>query len=492
MLKENWKFIATLERWGDVLIIIASFFLAYYGRASFIFWEKKLGLTLPLSGQGLASIEAYMPVLFLGLIFYILGLNAVGAYASMRLTTAWWILRRSLIVSLSVFLAISAGLFLMKLDLSRVVVVLFCLLAALSLTAQRYMILFVLRLLRRRGHNFRNIIICGTGAQARTLARRIWRRPELGIRVRGFGALDDSSDTIEFKSALKKIAPSNSIIVIQGKEGVKRALTDWAIDEVIFTDFIEVMPAVQEVVLSCSEQGIRTTLAADFFNSGILKSGLSYFGDMPLIHFQTPPGDRWGLNLKRLLDIAVSALLLIMLAPLFALIALLVKISSPGPVIFSQKRMGLHGRLFNLYKFRSMYSDAEELLDSLKDANEMNGPVFKLKKDPRVTSFGRFLRRFSLDELPQLINVLRGEMSLVGPRPPLPGEVSLYERSDRRRLSMRPGLTCTWQVSGRNEIKDFGKWVEMDLDYIDNWSLSRDLILLVRTIPAVLFGVGAR
>jgi exopolysaccharide biosynthesis polyprenyl glycosylphosphotransferase len=224
----------------------------------------------------------------------------------------------------------------------------------------------------------------------------------------------------------------------------------------------------------------------------MVKSGLSYFGEMPLIHFQTPPGDRWELNVKRAVDVIISLLSLILLAPVFLLIAAAVRLGSPGPVIFKQKRVGLNGRLFDLYKFRSMHEGAETEVEKLREQNEMTGPVFKLKNDPRITSVGRFLRRFSLDELPQLWNVLWGDMSLVGPRPPVPGEVSLYERRDRRRLSMRPGITCTWQVSGRNEISDFESWVKLDLDYIDNWSLGRDFMLLFRTIPAVLFGRGAR
>jgi lipopolysaccharide/colanic/teichoic acid biosynthesis glycosyltransferase len=184
--------------------------------------------------------------------------------------------------------------------------------------------------------------------------------------------------------------------------------------------------------------------------------------------------------------------LIVFLAPLFGLVAAAIKLTSPGPVIFRQKRVGLNGRLFDMYKFRSMYSHAELELEKLKELNEMNGPAFKMKDDPRITGVGRFLRRFSLDELPQLWNVFMGEMSLVGPRPPIPGEVSLYERKNRRRLSMRPGLTCIWQVSGRNEIKDFESWVKLDLEYIDNWSLLQDLVLLFRTIPAVIFGTGAR
>jgi lipopolysaccharide/colanic/teichoic acid biosynthesis glycosyltransferase len=174
------------------------------------------------------------------------------------------------------------------------------------------------------------------------------------------------------------------------------------------------------------------------------------------------------------------------------LIAFVIKIDSRGAVFFRQQRVGLNGRLFSLYKFRSMVEGAESKLDELRDKNEMKGPVFKLKDDPRITRVGKYLRRYSLDELPQLWNVVRGDMSLVGPRPPLPDEVKLYLRKFRRRLSMRPGITCTWQVSGRNDIVDFETWARLDLEYIDNWSLAKDLMLLLRTVPAVIRGSGAR
>jgi exopolysaccharide biosynthesis polyprenyl glycosylphosphotransferase len=276
-----------------------------------------------------------------------------------------------------------------------------------------------------------------------------------------------------------------------GTEAVAKALSEYAIDEVIFTDVVEVMPQVEEMVLICAEQGVRTTIAADLFSIGMIKSGISYFGGMPLIHFQTPPGDSWELSVKRVVDILGAACALIILSPLFVLLALGVK-RTPGPAIFRQTRLGLNGRMFQMLKFRSMYTGSEAALKELKAKNEMQGPAFKMKDDPRVTPFGRFMRRFSLDELPQFWNVLIGDMSLVGPRPLIPGGSGLFERKERRRFSMRPGLTCTWQVSGRNEIKDFDAWVKLDLDYIDNWSLFGDFILLARTIPAVLKGTGAR
>ncbi|NDD62695.1 MAG: sugar transferase [Acidobacteria bacterium] len=405
----------------------------------------------------------------------------------------WRLLRVSIASSLVVFLTLAATLFLLKLDLSRSFLILFCSLVGLFLSAQRFLVLRLLRMWRRQGKNFRNIIICGVGEQAQKLAGQIVSQPELGLLIRGFVDLGGRGPerSEQFKRALRSQGYTFPVRVVDGATGLHRALTEYAVDEVIFTDIVDVMPLVEEGVVVCAEQGVRTTIAADLFSMGMVKSGLSYFGDMPLIHFQTPPGDRWELTVKRVLDILISAVLLVLLSPVFLVVALAVRASSPGPVIFRQTRVGLNGRLFELLKFRSMVADSEEQLAALREKNEMEGPVFKMKEDPRVTPVGKILRRYSLDELPQLWNVLRGEMSIVGPRPPVPGEVSMYERRDRRRLSMRPGITCIWQVSGRSEIRDFESWVRLDLEYIDNWSLSRDISLMLRTIPAVLLGRGA-
>ena len=198
----------------------------------------------------------------------------------------------------------------------------------------------------------------------------------------------------------------------------------------------------------------------------------------------------WRAALKRALDVAAAAAALVVLLPLLLVLAALIKLSDGGPVFFAQRRVGLSGDVFRMLKFRSMVVDAERLRPRLEGSNERNGPVFKMKLDPRVTPIGRFLRKYSIDELPQLINVLRGEMSLVGPRPPLPSEVSRYEPWQRRRLSVRPGLTCLWQVSGRNQIS-FEEWMYLDMRYIDHWSLSEDLSLIMKTFPVVLTGRGA-
>lgn len=496
MLKENWRLIARMERLGDFIIIVVSFFLAYHGRDSLLFWNDIFGLSVPFTSHGLAPLKDYFTVLVVALVGYSATLSFMGAYGSMRLSSPLRLLRISVASSVVVFILLAATLFLLKLDLSRSFIGLFSVLVGVLLAAERLLVLRLLRFWRGQGKNFRNILICGVGEQAQRLAGEIAARPELGIRIRGFADLREPENADlrhrDLRAGLGGRGIQRSGRIIQGREALERALKEYAVDEVIFTDVAAVMAEVEEMVLACSEQGVRTTIAADLFSLGMVKSGLSYFGGMPLIHFQTPPGDRWELVVKRGIDIVVSGSLLAILSPAFSVIALLVRFSSPGPVLFRQRRVGLNGRLFVMFKFRSMYVDAEARLEELRPHNEMEGPVFKLRDDPRVTPVGRFLRRFSLDELPQLWNVFIGDMSLVGPRPPIPGEVSLYERRDRRRLSMRPGITCTWQVSGRNDIKDFESWVKLDLEYIDNWSLSRDVVLLLKTVPAVLLGSGAR
>lgn len=491
MLKENWRLISRLERAGDLILIALCFVLAYYGRSSLVFWDNLFGLNFPFVGPELAPLKDYVLILFLSMFFYAIVLSVLGAYESMRLVTPFRLFGLGAISSGIVFLLLAAALFLLKIDVSRSLIGLFCVLVALSLTLERYFVLAILRFYRRRGRNFRNIFICGIGPQSLRFATEVFKHPELGIRIRGFGALHAASDDelAKFRSNLNS---SYSVPILRGKEKIEAAFKEYAIDEAIFTDVVSVMLETEELILACSEQGVETSIVADLFSFGLVKSKLSYFGGIPLIHFETPPGDRWDLSLKRIIDIFLSSVALIIAFPIFAILAAAIFVSMGRPILFKQKRVGLNGRSFSLYKFRTMIVDAESQLNSLKDKNEMSGPVFKMKNDPRVTKLGKFLRHFSLDEIPQFWNVLRGDMSLVGPRPPVPGEVSMYERRDRRRLSMRPGLTCTWQVSGRNKINDFEEWVKMDLEYIDNWSLARDIWLIAKTIPAVLLVKGAR
>jgi exopolysaccharide biosynthesis polyprenyl glycosylphosphotransferase len=252
---------------------------------------------------------------------------------------------------------------------------------------------------------------------------------------------------------------------------------------------------VENVIKACELEGVEVWLVADFFSTQISHTTLDEMLGHPLLIFRTAPELSWQSLVKHLMDFlgAFLLLLLLIVIPVIPLIALAIKLTSSGPVFFRQQRSGLNGAPFTLYKFRTMVSNAEQLKDELAAMNEMSGPVFKVTNDPRVTPLGKFLRKYSLDELPQLFNVLRGEMSLVGPRPLPVDEVKRFnDLSHRRRLSVKPGLTCLWQIKGRNKISDFKDWVRLDLEYIDNWSLWLDLKILFLTLPAVLRGTGAK
>jgi exopolysaccharide biosynthesis polyprenyl glycosylphosphotransferase len=247
---------------------------------------------------------------------------------------------------------------------------------------------------------------------------------------------------------------------------------------------------INTIINLCEQQGIIIRLLSDLFDLKIAKSYVDSLDGIPLITLHAVPLGQLPLLVKRTLDIMISSIALLLLLPLLLAFSILIKLDSKGPVFFIQERMGLNKRKFKLLKFRTMINNAELLQEQLRNFNEVSGPVFKIKNDPRLTRVGRWLRKTSVDELPQLINVLKGDMSLVGPRPPIPREVEQYQLKDRRRLSMKPGITCLWQVNGRSNVS-FERWMELDKEYIDNWSLWLDFKILAKTIPAVIRGSGA-
>jgi exopolysaccharide biosynthesis polyprenyl glycosylphosphotransferase len=274
-------------------------------------------------------------------------------------------------------------------------------------------------------------------------------------------------------------------------EDLQAMLRERAVDLVYFASTAaEHAGEVQAGIRTCERFGVPFALPACAYRLTRARPSRESAEDDGYAHFTTVRVTPLGMALKRLFDIAASATALVVLSPLLFGVAVLVKLTSRGPLLFKQERIGLRGRRFYMLKFRSMVENAEALKASLLAANEQSGPVFKIKHDPRITPVGRFLRKYSVDELPQLVNVLRGDMSIVGPRPPLPGEVAQYQGWQRRRLSVRPGLTCMWQVSGRSEIS-FEQWMLLDMQYIDHWSFARDLGLILRTVPVVLTGRGA-
>ena len=274
-----------------------------------------------------------------------------------------------------------------------------------------------------------------------------------------------------------------------GLEDLKVIIENHVVDEVVITlPMKSFYSEIEQIITVCEQVGVEVKIPTDLFSLRLAKSSISNYHDIQVLEFYTSPKMTPQLIIKRGIDVLVSAILLLVLSPILLLIAFLINMTSKGPVLFSQQRIGYNGRNFNCLKFRSMVENAEALKKDLASLNEQEGPVFKMKNDPRVTKVGQFLRKTSMDELPQLFNVLKGEMSLVGLRPPVPGEVSEYELESRRRLSMKPGITCLWQVNGRNSIP-FEKWMELDRNYIDNWTLWLDMKILFQTIPAILKGV---
>lgn len=328
-----------------------------------------------------------------------------------------------------------------------------------------------------------------------------WYAPHLiGAFQRGFGnpyhivLVGDAEKTRALEEHLCRNTPFRIVISARVREQdcaamLPTLLAQQIVDEIIFDVDSSKLPGLEEVFLQCDEEGVRTRVAIDFFPHVNSEITFDRVGEAPLLTFSAAPLDDLRLLLKRLFDVVMSVLALVVLFPLLVAVALAIRISSPGPVIFRQARCGLNGRRFTMFKFRSMVKDAEEMMPALRHLSARQ-IAFKLWQDPRVTKVGYWIRRFSIDELPQLYNVLRGDMSIVGPRPPLPEEVDRYERWQRRRLRMRPGLTCLWAVSGRDRI-DFNTWMRLDISYIENWSLQLDWSIIMRTIPHVLAGRSA-
>ena len=338
---------------------------------------------------------------------------------------------------------------------------------------------------RRSGYNYRYLLVVGANDRAIQVATKIDDKPELGYKIVGF-----VSETPEAASQWPD-KPHGSWELLGPLEKLRTIFTEQRVDEVIVCLPVETrFSEIAAIIQNARELGIVVRLMPEFADGHLLRSlHIEEFEDEFVV---TLFREQMLLQLfiKRLIDASLSLLVLIILCPLLLVVALIIKLTSPGPVFFVQERVGMNQRKFKLYKFRSMVADAEQRKAELIHLNERDGPAFKIENDPRITPIGRFLRRTSIDELPQLFNVLSGEMSLVGPRPPLPEEVKKYEWMFRRRLSVKPGITCIWQISGRNHVS-FENWMRMDHDYIENWSIWLDLQILLKTIPAVLFSRGA-
>lgn len=386
----------------------------------------------------------------------------------------WGAARQTVLAGTSVVLLS----FLLRFDLSRPFLALFFLQAFVFQSALRLVVRAAAPRLMRELATKRFLLVGGTTQRAQRLAGLVEESSDYGLELLGF--LDDRPGTL----TLSREYPVHPYSELPG------LLETEVVDEILFAVDSHKLAQLEDTFLLCDEEGVRVRVDVAFFPHVHRRVTLDRLADdAPLLTFAAAPHDELRLVAKRATDLVISAAALILLAPVMALIALAIRATSPGPAIYSQIRCGLNGRRFRLYKFRTMAANADELREQIAHLN-VKKTAFKVPNDPRVTGIGRFLRRFSLDELPQFWNVLKGEMALVGPRPPVPSEVTEYERWQRRRLRMRPGLTCLWALAGRDAL-DFEDWMRLDLAYIDAWSLRLDWSIMLRTVPHVLTGKGA-
>ncbi len=446
----------------DALVITAMFWVAHALR-------EQLAFVMPDRFPRIDLFRSYAWLYLIIIPLYPFLLDINGYYSRSAHDThahTYWTLIKS--GGICALIAIATMYFFGLTKLSRGVIILFAFFSINALYVKDLLFQFWLRSHSRRGTGLHPVLLVGPPDRNAEFAKLITEHPEWNLTV--ITTLDPSKESLQ---------------------EIPTLLHQHAIGCVIFNVGRTYFDDVQAAILACETEGVETWLVADFVRTSIARGVISDFCGKPVLVFRTTPDISWQLIAKRLIDIVGSALGLLLLAPLVMLpAAIAIRLTSPGPILFRQKRSGLHGRQFTMYKFRSMIDNAEMLRTELEAFNEMTGPVFKIKQDPRVTPIGKFLRKTSVDELPQLWNVLQGDMSLVGPRPLPVMETEAFDPWHRRRLSVKPGLTCLWQISGRSKI-GFDQWIKLDLEYIDNWSLALDLKILLRTIPVVISGFGA-
>ncbi len=445
---------------ADGLLFTLALTLAYWLRA-----------TIPW--PGLSELETFDKYLWLLPLVGVLGplvLASQGFYEPPRIPSRLVVILRVLRSSAFLVLGLILLMFFIRMQFARSVVILVGVFGGLFVYARHELIqwLGTARLVHDRAR--RRVLWIGLPEESSRLRQ--------ALTATELAALENVADFNPREQAAAELSPllhEHSInLVVVSLAGVERLL-------------------IAPLVAACEREGVEVLLRPGLLTASPYRLVAEEFGGEPVFYYRAQSAEPWHLLVKQVLDYFLAAVLVVVLAPLWAMLALAVKLTSAGPILYRQPRAGLNGRPFTMFKFRSMQSDADQHQAELALHNEMRGPVFKVSADPRVTPLGRFLRRFSLDELPQLWNVLRGEMSLVGPRPLPIEEVKRFaDDAHRRRLSVKPGLTCLWQISGRNDIADFDDWVRLDLAYIDQWSLWLDLKILIATIPVALLGRGGR
>ena len=462
---------------ADAVTTLLSFVTAYY------LWEivRSMAPEWPM-GSEIVLDHLHFIIMAAAAVLWVMIFNFQGAYSYQRFTsftTEIKIILKTVLwgslLLIGLFFLLRPGYF------PRTLVALFIVVNLALLTSEKLLLFFAAKIIRSRGRNRKTVLVVGTGNQARQFLETIQKHFHWGLDIVGF--LDPAKGKVGQEIFGKKILGSfrDIPLVLQAHQ----------VDEVIISVSTRRLGEVREVLEVCEREGVQVRIISDFLGKIAKRFRADVIYGLPIISIGYIPLNQMALMAKRGMDIVISLAALIVLAPLMAVIAAAIKISSPGPVFYEWNVVGFNKKPFKSWKFRTMVVGADTMKAQLAPLNAMNGPVFKIIHDPRIIPVGRILRKFSLDELPQLWSVLKGDMSLVGPRPAGPHELARYESWQRRKLSIKPGITCLWQVNGRNKITDFDEWVKLDLAYIDNWSLWIDIKILLKTIPAVISGRGA-
>lgn len=470
MLKQQARLITKIAVVVDIAAVFAAFVLAFN--------------TVQVASGRLSDFRDYSWVLVVVVPVWIFLLTYFGLYDSMRTKSFFVVIAGILKVHVIGGLIVSACVFLVHATgYSRLLFGSFIICSLILITLAKGGIKLLLKHFRRKGYNSRNILIVGSGDQMYHFVDVIRQHDDWGLVIVGIVGLTNEPDAADIPGCAK----------LGYIDGLLDICKQNMVDEVVFSLPHSNLQVVDDCLIMLQEMGISVRMMIDLYDAPASRKELTMFhGDIPLLTYHIKAFDAGQLFLKRCLDIIGAIIGLIIAGLLFPFIALVIRLESKGPLFFGQERVGENGRIFKCWKFRSMYVDAEACKQELLAHNEMNGAMFKMKDDPRVTRIGRFIRKTSIDEMPQFWNVLKGEMSLVGTRPPTPDEVATYENWHRKRICIKPGITGLWQVSGRNQIHNFDDVVRLDIRYIEEWSLWLDIKLLFKTFWVVLVSKGAR
>ena len=467
------RWMGLLSQALDVFLTAVSFSISFGLRAQIRTWY--------LFGQAL-DVRDYLSSLLVIVVIWWLFFDLQDAYSPERSPSLFFDFKNVLRTVFFGILALFTVAYLLRITLPpRSILALFVTLNILLLLIGKVFFHFLRYYLRGARTLQRTVLMVGAGEKAGRYINAVRQHSDWAVGVIGFIENDPNKIGEQYYGATVLGAPRDMPAILHR----------YAIDEVVFAVPTRQLEECVDMFALCEQEGVRTLIISDFFSGLISRVESDVIHGIPVLIYSTTPLKEWELLLKRLFDIAFSAILLILFSPLFMTIAAVIKLTSKGPVFYRWQVVGINKKRFTGFKLRTMIVGADRMKELLLDKNEMQKVVFKMKNDPRVTPIGRILRKFSLDELPQLWSVLKGDMSVVGPRPPLVSELDKFESWHRRKLSVKPGLTCLWQISGRSDIQDFDEWVRLDLQYIDEWSLWLDFKILLKTIPVVLMGRGA-